>query len=111
MEQKRFGVLGYSGEYKPRFGLWLNTSPECQQAIKGILSEGFDCDVVLKMGCRCAKHGNKTFRPVISLSVYAALLMNGGDVEPDCDDNPTGSCYVREVFFPEHFNLRRRGDA
>lgn len=109
-------VLGHNGEFLPRYGLWLDTSPECQQAVKGILSEGFDCDVVLKFGARCRRHIDKSFRPVVSLSDYAALQLasNPATLEPEpCEYHiePNGlkfGCYVREVFFPERFNLRRR---
>lgn len=121
----QWGLFGKGGEYRPRFGLWLNDSPECIEAVRGLLSEGFDCDVVFKFGSRCWKHAKKSFRPVIALSDYAAIYLNSkpftGEIEA-CDlfewmeDDGTGlravlrpGCYVREVYFPERFNLRRRG--
>ena len=93
-----FGILGHGGEYKPRFGLWLDTSPECQNAVKGLLSEGYECDVVLKYRLRCPEHRDQPHRPVIPLSTYARLWP-----EELCK-----VCYLREVFFPEQLNLRRQ---
>ena len=102
------GVLGHAGEYRPRYGLWLDTSPECKTAVQGILTEGYDCDVVLKLGARCPNHESKPFRPVIALSLYASTLMHGAELEENCHGSP--ACYVREVFFPNALNLRRRGN-
>jgi len=104
----KMGVLGHEGEYKPRYGLWLNTSPECKTAVQGILAEGFTCDVVLKLGFRCSNHQHKAFRPVIDLALYASTIMHGADLEENCAGSP--QCYVREVFFPVKLNLRRRRD-
>lgn len=111
-----YGVLGHAGEYKPRFGLWLDTSPECQQAVKGLVAEGYDCEVVLKFGARCAEHSELTFRPVISLRHYLKLIDAGNvDCYPaercrarELKLDPVG-CYLREVFFPERLNLRKEG--
>lgn len=102
------GVLGHAGEYRPRYGLWLDTSPECQNAVRGILAEGYTCDVVLKLGARCAAHGEKPFRPIVSLEFYAENLIDGGELETNCAGNIP--CYMREAFFPNALNLRRRGN-
>lgn len=104
------GVLGHGGEFKPRFGLWLNTSPECTAIVDAILADGYDCDVVLKYGSRCYKHAPiRSFRPVIALSEYRRLLqIASGTFERDeCRGGLTG-CYVREVYFPNALNLRKR---
>jgi hypothetical protein len=107
MNYPRFGILGHDGEYKPRFGLWLDTSPECSAAVKGILAEGFDCDLVLKPGFQCERHWTKT-RPIVSLSYYDEWKerTNGCLDLFDCSAEP--GCYFREVYFPEKLNLRRR---
>jgi len=116
------GVFGHGGEYRPRYGLWLDTSPECQAAVSGLLSEGFDCDVVLKFGGRCEFHGRQdlSFRPVLSLSEYRRCWTAGEvdqllDAYPgnpaDCTpgvNSSIGGCYVREVYFPSNVALRRR---
>lgn len=105
------GVLGHGGEFKPRFGLWLNTSPECTAIVDAILADGYDCDVVLKYGSRCYKHAPiRSFRPVIALSEYRRLREVAPitfEVEP-CDKDAIGGCYVREVYFPNALNLRKR---
>ena len=107
-------ILGHNGEHRPRFGLWLIDSPECRHAIQGILAEGFDCDVVLKFGARCRNHSAEPFRPAMPLSRFVELDPRLVDL-PGCsldfgplDDGTKFGCYVREVFFPEHLNLRRR---
>jgi hypothetical protein len=100
------GILGHDGEFRPRYGLWLNTSAECKTAVQGILTEGYTCEVVLKLGYRCARHDSKSHRPVIELFQYAATIGAGAELEIDC--NGPHKCYVREVFFPETVKLRRR---
>lgn len=97
-------IFGKGGEYRPRYGLWLDTSPECQAAVRGLLSEGFDCDVVLKYGARC--HVDLPFRPVMSLSRYSVL--HGAGVLPHDKESGLCGCYIREVFFPQNVALRRR---
>lgn len=96
----RMGILGYAGEYRPRYGLWLNTSADCQQAVKGILADGFDCNVVLKYGARCPDHEDQPHRPIMPLSQYWKLQQAGAL------EDATG-CYIREVFFAENLNLRK----
>lgn len=89
-------IFGKGGEYRPRYGLWLDTSPECQAAVQGLLSEGFDCDVVLKWA--------RAPREVVTLSAYMARMEFAGQLEPL---GFVGD-YVREVFFPQNVALRRR---
>jgi hypothetical protein len=88
-------IFGQDGEYKPRYGLWLDTSDECQHAVKGLLAEGWDCYVVLKWNCN--------EREIVLLSAYKARMDEAGQLEPlNYKDD-----YVREVFFPQKLNLRR----
>lgn len=96
------GILGHNREYKPRFGLYIDTSPECRGAIEGLLAEGYDADVCLKYGLRCSKHEHLPHRPVMALSAYLAAW-DAGELE----DSDANGCYIREVFFTETLNLRR----
>lgn len=105
-----YGVLGDKGEFKPRYGLWLADSEHCQAAVRGLLSEGYDCKVVLKLGARCRKHSGKPFRPVIWLSQYVKLADRGWRVEDDFCDGGAVGCYIREAFFPEDVQLTKAVD-
>jgi hypothetical protein len=104
------GILGMDGEYRPRYGLWIDTSSECQQAVKGLLAEGWDCDVVLNYGARCLLHISESHRPVMPLSEYWRRW-NAGELEDKTRSRSAPEwrpcCYIREVFFPEQCNLRR----
>jgi hypothetical protein len=97
-KESLMGVLGHNGEYKPRFGLWINTTPECQEAIKGILAEGFDCDVVLKWSA--------SPREVVSLSEYYSRWSPGKETKT-CELDGSED-YIREVFFPQWVTLKPR---
>jgi hypothetical protein len=92
-----WGVLGKNGQYKPRFGLWVDTSDECQQAIKGTVAEGWDFDLIVKWA--------SGERQRVSAKEYVARMEIAGQLEPLNYDGPD---YIREVFIPENFNLRRR---
>lgn len=95
------GVLGRAGEYRPRFGLWLTTEPDCQAAVRAILAEGYNFDVVLKFGSKCPSEGAvEPWRPIISAAEYMRRV-DAGTLE-HCP-----SCYLREVFICENVNLRR----
>ena len=119
-------LFGYPGNYRPRFGLWLNNSERCRHAVLGLLSEGWDCDVIFKYGSRCQRHAAEPFRRRVMLSYYLDCAVNSpeqltGELT-ECDPfewmiedergNATAimrpGCCVREVFFADPLNLRRR---
>jgi hypothetical protein len=119
-EKNHMGVFGFLSNYTPRYGLWITADPECQRAVEGFLSEGFDCDVVLKYGMRCAVHAGEPHRPIIKLSEYKQML-EAGELEPNACTPPDlpncyqaaiginfNACYIREVFFPQFVKIIKR---
>lgn len=90
-----WGVLGKNGEYKPRYGLWLDDSDECQQAVKGIVAEGYNFDLVLKWG--------SGQRQRITAKDFVDRMEAAGQLEPLNYEED----YVKEVYVTDPPNLRR----
>ena len=84
-------VLGKGGDLVPRYGLWLDSSPECTSRLREVLAEGWDFKVVLKWG-----YG---LREIIWVSEYLERL-DRGTLEQ--------SNWLREIFCAKNLCLVKR---